>query len=317
MMKNSRPVTLSVRIGPRSLVFPWSSGALSQKSDGEIDDWLMRQNLSAGELGTLAELFGRLSCPNELTPLGDPNLGRVSKVAQRRLPPPVARQLRQIQASRKKLIAERKALAKARSAAQASQSAAVTAPPHVSPSPVSLPPASPTPVATAAPAAEPPKSLEPVVEPLIPPVERQATIAPAQSPVTQTAFVPDYLPPPAVPQVVVQVPQMVQASPAATAPEPPGQAAFAPPGASAHAVPSPATPPVPIVPVPAVYSTPAYRPPVYPYPLTEDDGAWDEEDYSGDYEEFGNTEPQKTVFGELLAGAGLLGMLAWLIARKT
>ncbi len=336
MRNHTRPVNVKVRIGNRPVELPWPSSALSGVSAQEINAWLDRENLTPQELGALANILGRLSCPSDLTPLGDPQLGRVSKAAKKRLPAVVVRQLRQLQARQKKVIAERKAKRQAIAAANATTAA---------PSPVSSLPSSPTPPVPAVPAApfspEPVTAAahEPVVEPLVAPDEKAlptALIPPVTVPVPAAASssapmavpgpqapvsIPELYPVPVVPpapQVVVQVP--------AAAPVPQSFPAVQPlpgiqplPVSSSSAVPalpvSPAyTPPV----VPNMPVQPNYRPytPLpteysYGFDTPEESEEWDES-----YEEFGATEPIKSAVPELLAGIGLLGALAWFAMRK-
>lgn len=307
-----RPVSLAVRIGKRSVELPWTAETLSRVTDGEIDDWIVRQNLPAPELGTLAEVMWRLSCPNELTPLGDPGLGRVSKAARRRLPATVARQLRQLRKERRKLMTERKAAATSRPSAQTAAlpvaAAAATAAP-VTPSPSAV---SPDQISTVQlpeiPAREPAPQAEPVVEPLIPPVAEkpvatdkpavsQPVAVPAELPVMSLkspAFPPpasqtDFLPVPVSPQVIVHVPQM--------APVPALKAA------AVQSSPTPATPAVP----PRSPFSPEYH-------MESGD---EEEDWEEETGEFGNMQAVKgTPFLELLTGAGFIGILFWIAARK-
>lgn len=339
MRNQSRPVNVRVRIGNRPVQLPWPSSALAGVTNREIDAWLDRENLSGPELGALAGVLGRLSCPSELTPLGDPNLGRVSKAAKKRLPPAILRQINQLQAKQKKLIAERKAGKLAAKAAQTSTGA--TAPTPV-PSPVS-----PAPSSQAMAVLEPTKAesslvpAEPVVEPLISPEDKVlptaipitppvATPAASQpiSPVTPaapvpaaTTLVPDPYPAPAmpqIPQVVVQVPAAVPSPvlpPLAPQPTP---APVYPPVAQAYTSPT-------ILP-----NVPSYRPNTplpteYSYGFdtesSEDGEVWDE-----GYEEVGAPDPaprsapastSNSPIGELMTGIGLLGALAWFAVRKS
>lgn len=313
-----RPVSLAVRIGKRSVELPWTAETLSRVTDGEIDDWIVRQNLPAPELGTLAEVLWRLSCPNELTPLGDSGLGRVSKAARRRLPVSVARQIRQLRKERRKLLAGRKTVAKSGVMAPAAAVPVAVAPAtaaSVSQSPLAV---SPDKISTLQPpeipAREPAVQTEPVVEPLIPPVAEkplatdkpavsQPVAAPAEMPVTSLkppAFPPpapqaDFLPVPVSPQVVVQVPQIapVQAPQAAAVPS------------------SPVVSPAPSPAIPAV-------PPRSPFSAEDHKETGDEEeDWEEETGEFGDMQAVKgTPFLEFFTGAGFIGILFWIAVRK-
>lgn len=342
---HTRPVSLTVRIGNRPVELPWSSSDLAGVPNQEIEAWLDRQNLSAPELGALASVLGRLSCPSDLTPLGDPHLGRVTKAAKKRLPVSILRQLKQIQAKRKKLAAERNAKKQAAVAAKAI--------PTPVPAPASSVPDTSLPAVTAAlapaPAPEPIKAetnlpaTEPVVEPLISPEDKALPVAPSvtsavapaalptviplappdTSPVASVASPGPAIPPPAVlmpqPQVMVQMPSVV--APIA-------------PSLSPLPVSTPVNPPVMIspsvYPVPAAPSYPTAYPAAHPprpnTPLPTEysygfdtENAEDGEDWDEGYEEVGATEPApapKSAIGELVAGIGLIGALAWFALRK-
>lgn len=336
MRNQPRPVNVRVRIGSRPVELPWPSSALAGVTNREIDAWLDRENLSGPELGALAGVLGRLSCPSDLTPLGDPNLGRVSKAAKKRLPPVILRQIKQLQAKQKKRIAERKAKKLAATATQ-TPAAATTAAPVSSQVPPAPPPqgvAVPEPAKTES-AAVP---AEPVVEPLISPEDKVLPVAttavPAvaipsapqpNSPVTTAApipaapaIVPDTFPAQVaqqIPQVIVQVPAATPSmSPTSLAPQPPSAPAF-----------SPVSPtPAPILPNVPTYRPNTPLPTEYSYGFDTDSGedgdAWDE-----GYEEVGAPEPvlksapasaSVSSIGELVTGIGLLGALAWFAMRK-
>jgi len=339
---HTRPVNLTVRIGNRPVELPWSSSALAGVPNREIEAWLDRQNLSAPELGALASVLGRLSCPSELTPLGDPHLGRVTKAAKKRLPVPILRQLKQIQAKRKKLVAERNAKKQAAAAAKAIPT---PAPLQTSAVPDTSPPAV-TAARVPAPAPEPvmteshPPATEPVVEPLISPEDKAlpvtppvtSTAAPAAMPTALPLAPPDtstvfpaaspvpVIPPPAVlmpqPQVMVQMPSVLAPIAPSMSPLP----VSTPVNPSVMISPS-------VYPVPAAPSYPMAYPTAYPprpntplpteysYGFDAEDGEeWDE-----GYEEVGAAEPApapKSAIGELVAGIGLIGALAWFALRK-
>lgn len=336
MRNHSRPVNLKVRIGNRPVELPWSSSALSGVPDREINAWLDRENLTPPELGALASVLGRLACPSDLTPLGDPQLGRVSKVAKKRLPAVVVRQLKQLQAKQKKLVAERKAKKQAIAAAKAQVA--------VTPTPLSPSYATPVPAPTNIPATPEPVKAdihEPVVEPLVSPEDRTLpaasaspapiiAVSPLVTPAVVTAspmaapvppapvLIPDLIPvsPAPVPQVVVQVPGVatgVQPSPALR-PSPEVQPSLVPgPVATVPVSPAYVSPVIPNVlnyrpntPLPTEYS--------YGFDTPEDTESSEEWDES--YEEFGAAEPVKSVVPEFLAGIGLLGALAWFAMRK-